>query len=695
MRRRLTWIVLAVVVLTMAGGGWYWLRVRKAATAAVPEGETVTAKRGTVRKTVSADGVLRPLTTVEVKSYAGGAVNVLAVDVGDSVKAGELIAVIDPTDSRTAHQQALADLSVASANLAKARAQLRVQSTLTAADIAQAQSSHTTATVDLARLRDATQPRTRAEARAAVDQAQAALDVAVKDLERIRNADHPQARVEAEAAVARYTAALEAADKELERLRTAQLPKDLADARAALERSKAARESARRNLDRLREASHPQARVQAESGLAKARSDLDVASKELERARALREKGLISQSELDATQSAYEAKRADFAYAEELATTLGSEQQSELSSTELAIVQAEADLSAAEERWRTLEQQQSAELQAAEAKQRQAAADLAAASERWATLEDQQAAELRVAEAKVAQARASLASAEERWRILDREQQTEAEAAASKVTGAEAALHKAEAQAVETELRQAEVASAQAQVQKAEAQVRNAAIMLGYTTITAPRDGVILQRFVEEGTIITSGRSAVTSGTTIVELGDLTRMFVDVQVDESDLANVSVGQAVDVRVEAYGDATIEGVVTRLDPQAVTTQNVTTVKVEVEIVHPDKTLLPGLTASCDFLVAEVKDVVYVPRRAVDVTDQGATVRVVVNGKTIPTPVTVGLRGDEATEILEGLEEGQEVFLPRLGTGVQMGQSRGREMGRQMGGGGFTPSRPPGP
>jgi len=688
MRRRRVWLIGGLAVVVLAVGGTLWARSRAAARAKPVEGDIVAVKRGPVRRTVSADGVLRTLTTVEVKSYAGGRVNVLAVDVGDMVKAGDLIAVIDPTDSLSTHQQALADLSVAKANLSKARAQLRVQGTLTASDIAQARAQYLTATGDLQRLTDATQPQTRAEAKAAVDEALASLDAAQKDLERLSVADQPQAKADAKAAVDRYTAALDSAQKDLEKLRMASQPQAVADAQAAFDRAEASRESAMKSLDRLREASHPQARVQAQGGLAKARAELEVAANELERAKSLREEKLISQSELEAAQSTYEARNADYNNAEELANTLQSDQENQVKTAELSVAQAAADLASARKRLDTLAPQQSAEVRSAEAKVTQSAADLKAAQQRWATIDQQQAADVRVAEAKVAQAQAGLTSAQERWRTLDLQQSTELGAAQSKINETQAGLTKAEANSVESELRRAELQSANASVQKAQAQVRNAAIMLGYTTISAPRDGVILKRYIEEGTIVTSaGRAAVSTGTTLVDLGDTSRMYADVKVSEADLEDVFVGQKVEVSVEAFIDAPATGTVTRVDPQAVTETNVTTVLVEVEIVDPGPRFLPGLTASCEFLVEEVEDALYLPRRAVEMVGAGTQVKVMKDGVPTPVPVEVGLKGDEYTQILSGLEDGAEAYVPRLGAGQgpSTEQSRGREFGQRMGGG----------
>jgi len=688
MRRRRKWIVALVVAVAVVWGGRLWLGARSRPKAPELAGEVVTVQRGTVQKTVSADGSLRALTTVEVKSYAGGAIDMLAVDVGDRVKAGDLIAVIDPTDSRTTHDVALADLSVAKASLAKARANLRVQDTLTAATIAQAQAGEATASQELSRIQDASQPLTRAQARSALDEALAAQDSAERSLEKLQTADHPQATVQIQSDIARFTAALEAARQDLGRLKQADQPQATAAAKAAVDGGTASLSAAKENLGRLQQADNPQAKALTVSDMAKARSDLNVAAKELDRARSLRADGLISQSDLDVAESTYASRKADFDYAEARVAAVEPGQTRSVKAAEMAVEQAAATLASAQERWRTLAQQQSAEVKAAEAKVDQANADLSAVQNQWLTLEPKQTAEVRVAQANVEQAKAQVASAAERWRTIDKDQQAETKTAEAKVSEAEAGVSTAEAGQVQRELRQTEVQTAEAQVTKAQAQVANAAIMLGYTTITAPRNGVVLQRLVEQGTIITSGRSSVSSGTTIVLLGDTTEMFVDVKIDETDLPNVTLGQSVNIRVEAYPDRSAEGKVTRVDPQATTDQNITTVLVEVEVVHPDDTLLPGLTATCEFLVSEVADALYVPRRAVEVIDGEASVKAMQDGTPVATPVKIGLEGDESTEILEGIEEGTEVFLPRLGTGSAPTMSKGQEMGRKMGGGGFS-------
>lgn len=553
-------VIVAVVLLLAVGVGVIlWVQARSSQETGPADLETVRVERGTVRLTVSADGVLKPLTTVMIKSYAGGEIEVLAVEVGDQVKAGDLIATIDPTDSRTAYTQALADLNAAQARLTQAREQAEVQPTLTQASIKQAEASYDAALGDSERLQQATHPRSHVEARSALDRAQAGLEAAQKDLERLRKATHPQARTE------------------------------------------------------------------TRSALDKAQANLNIAEKELTRAEGLKSEGYVPQSEVDTA-----LNRRDLARAE---------------------------LASAQERWNTLKESQAPELQSAQARVDQVQADLRSAQQRWDTLETDQTAELRAAQARVDQAKAG--------------------------------LDQAQANAVQDRLRKAEVTSAQAQVARAQAQVDNAKIMLDYTTIRAPRDGVILQKIAEQGTIVTSGRSVVGQGTDIVELGDLTKMFVEVQLDEVDVGKVQAGQPVSIGIDAFQDEQFQGVVTRIDPQAVALQNITTVLTTVQMNNSDKRLKPEMTATCEFLVDQVEKALYLPSWAVEKMNGESVVTVATGQELTTASVQVGLVGDENTEIVAGLKEGDEVIIPQLGGAPGGMEGHAREMGRRMGGaGGFV-------
>src|SRR5204863_9635406 len=110
----------------------------RTAKAKGPEIHTAKVERGDVVSSVSATGTLQALTTVDVKSNVGGRVDLLTVDVGSRVKTGQLIAKIDPTDTRSSFNQAKADDDAAQARLSQAQYNLTLQKHATVAAIKQA-----------------------------------------------------------------------------------------------------------------------------------------------------------------------------------------------------------------------------------------------------------------------------------------------------------------------------------------------------------------------------------------------------------------------------------------------------------------------------------------------------------------------------------------------------------------------------
>ncbi len=596
------WLI-ALVVGVAAVSAVVMVKLRGARPAQTEVAQVVAVERGTVRKTVTADGTLRPLTTVSVKSDAGGKVVLLAVDVGDRVKKGDLIAKIDPTDTQTAYTQALAGMQSTRAVLSQAQAQATAQPVMTRAAIAQAQAAYDGATTDLRRLQTATQPREIADAKAALNKAEATLRAAREDLSRLSVSTHPVSRVQAQASLDQATAVLRQAQENLRRLKQSQQPRALAEARTALD---------------------------------KARSDLTVAEKDLKRNQQLLANGYVSQSVVDDAGNKRDAAQAAFATAQEYQ--------------------------------RTVAEDQSAELRAAEAQVEQAQAGVAAAKKKWDSVDDDQSAEKRSAEALVQEAEADLASAQRKWSTIHQDQSAAVAAARAKVDQARGALQSARANAAQDRVKAEEVFNQQAQLTKAAASVAQTKTSLSYTTITAPRDGVILAKDVEEGTIVNSGRSGIAEGMALVELGDLSAMYVDVEVDETDLPDIAAGQQVEIAVESIRDKALVGSVTRVDPQATTTSNITTVKVEIKILDHDQRLLPGLSATCIFLSGERANVLALPSKAIHRKDGKCYVNVSGGQQqaAVATDVQVGLEGDDSVEIVSGLKEGDRVVLPQMGS-----------------------------
>jgi multidrug efflux pump subunit AcrA (membrane-fusion protein) len=144
---------------------------------------------------------------------------------------------------------------------------------------------------------------------------------------------------------------------------------------------------------------------------------------------------------------------------------------------------------------------------------------------------------------------------------------------------------------------------------------------------------------------------------------------------------------VSIHVEAFPDKTFRGVVTRIDPQASTQQNITTILVTVQVENADALLKPGMTASCDFLVERVEDTLYLPSRAIREVGGSHVVTLVRGREQVEAPVEIGVVGNDRTEILEGLSEGTEVVLPGLAGSSEGSSEQARAPGPPGGVGSF--------
>lgn len=155
--------------------------------------------------------------------------------------------------------------------------------------------------------------------------------------------------------------------------------------------------------------------------------------------------------------------------------------------------------------------------------------------------------------------------------------------------------------------------TAQADLLSSEANLARAERNRGYAEIRAPISGIVIDRRVESGQTVAASFNAPKLFTVAADLSD---MEILAQVDESDIGQIQVGQTVRFTVAAYLDRQFEGEVEeiRLLPDVV--QNVVNYTVVVGAQNRRGALMPGMTASLDFVVAEVEDVLAVPTAALN-------------------------------------------------------------------------------
>jgi HlyD family secretion protein len=224
---------------------------------------------------------------------------------------------------------------------------------------------------------------------------------------------------------------------------------------------------------------------------------------------------------------------------------------------------------------------------------------------------------------------------------------------------------------------EARVLAAERRVEQARATLDGARDTLSKTTVVAPMDGIVTARRVEEGEVAVIG-VLNQPGTILLTISDMSVVEAEMEVDETSIPSVEVGQEARVRIDAYPNRTFDGVVTEvgsspMDPSEMMQQTeAIKFKVKVEIDDPPDTIKPGLSVQADILTGFAGDAVVVPLQALVVRDvprqpdetpaPGAPreeegVYLVKDGSAEFRAVQTGLLGELDVEILEGLEGGE--------------------------------------
>ena len=206
---------------------------------------------------------------------------------------------------------------------------------------------------------------------------------------------------------------------------------------------------------------------------------------------------------------------------------------------------------------------------------------------------------------------------------------------------------------------------AKAQLQQAKAALDMAKHQLEVSTMRAPFDGVITGRNINEGEYINPAMSGMgPRGPSVVTLMDISKVKVEVEVPERDIAKVEVGQEAEVKVDPYPGRVFRGKVHRISPAA--DPMARTFEVEVEVPNRDMDLRPGMFARVRITTQERKGVLLVPLESI-VEEGGSSYVFVVRGNRVSKrPIKLGLTDGRHAEVLEGVSEGEKVVT----TGKEM-------------------------
>jgi len=243
--------------------------------------------------------------------------------------------------------------------------------------------------------------------------------------------------------------------------------------------------------------------------------------------------------------------------------------------------------------------------------------------------------------------------------------QTKVDAAHNAVSTAENNLTKSQADLSfkKAASRPEDVAVYRARVQRAQADLALAQDRYSDTILRAPIDGIITEVNYNVGE-----QTALTK--TAIKMLAIQDQEIEVDIPESDISKVELGDAAQITLDAFTDDDIlRGVVTKIDPAQTEIQDVIYYKVTVSLAaeQPENVatlkdkVKPGMTANIDIETAKIQNVLIIPSRAVKEKNSHKVVEVLENGQAVEVTVTTGLRGDGGLiEIISGLNQGQLVI-----------------------------------
>ena len=236
---------------------------------------------------------------------------------------------------------------------------------------------------------------------------------------------------------------------------------------------------------------------------------------------------------------------------------------------------------------------------------------------------------------------------------------------------------------------------AEANVKIKQGALEKAKADLDHCTITSPIDGIVISRNVDVGQTVAASLQAPVIFTIA---NDLAKMQIDANVAEADVGGVAIDQDVDFTVDAFPTRTFQGKVVQVRNAPITVQNVVTYDTVIGVSNPEQKLKPGMTANVSIVSAHTDNALKIPNSAFrfrmpDQTPSAApkrdqssggrqpggnraerraerSVYILAAGAAKPASVTIktGISDGVATEVLEGLKEGDRVVTGMTESGA---------------------------
>ena len=223
----------------------------------------------------------------------------------------------------------------------------------------------------------------------------------------------------------------------------------------------------------------------------------------------------------------------------------------------------------------------------------------------------------------------------------------------------------------------AKIKELEAQIKQTNIELSTAKINLGYTKITAPRDGTVVSVQVEEGQTVNANQTTPT----IVNIADLSRVKMKMQIAEGDITKIKVGTPVEYSILSEPTKKFQTTVSSIDPGLTTlsdgsygssssnkssysssssSSSAVYYYAQSIVDNKDGILRIGMTTQNELLIANVEGAIIVPSIGIKKDENGTFVYVLKDGKPVKTAVKTGIKDNLDTQIISGINEGDEII-----------------------------------
>ena len=223
----------------------------------------------------------------------------------------------------------------------------------------------------------------------------------------------------------------------------------------------------------------------------------------------------------------------------------------------------------------------------------------------------------------------------------------------------------------------AKIKELEAQIKQTNIELSTAKINLGYTKITAPRDGTVVSVQVEEGQTVNANQTTPT----IVNIADLSHVKMKMQIAEGDITKIKVGTPVEYSILSEPTNKFQTTVSSIDPGLTTlsdgsygssssskssysssssSSSAVYYYAQSIVDNKDGILRIGMTTQNELLIANVEDAIIVPSIGIKKDENGTFVYVLKDDKPVKTAVKTGIKDNLDTQIISGINEGDEII-----------------------------------